>query len=146
MTDIYSRLAGRRPRAVVQAGAVLTVGLAVALALVDHAATRALSAGAIGVVALLALKLGLVNLQRHGVPASSAAIRTGSSDLRRVVDDATAEVERLAATIDPLAERLAHHEGLARRTEPAIAEFATLRHEVLYLRETVERIRTELDN
>ena len=63
----------------------------------------------------------------------------------RVVDTIGA-VDRLSADIEPLGERVDHQAMLAARTEPAIAEFATLRHEVLYLREAIERLRADLDS
>jgi hypothetical protein len=158
MNRILRELASRRVRTMVQVIAVVVVSAAGVLSVSDSGAARVVSTLVLGTLAVVALKLSLVLLQRHemlsaqvragaGAGAVGAELRTLATELdenRSVAEEARAEVTRLAAEVEPLIDSLEHQQGLLRRTEPAIAEFATLRHEVLYLRETLERLRTEL--
>jgi hypothetical protein len=157
MNRLLDLLADRKMRAAAQVLAVAAIGAAAALAFVDHSVARAGSVLLIGGVALVALKISLVLVQRQ--QALSAAVRNGFEGdrqlvtLRAEVDESRvateavrAEVDRLASTVDPLTDAIAHHHGLIRRTEPAVAEFSTMRHEVLYLREAVERLQSRLDS
>lgn len=155
MNRLLALLADRTMRTVAQLLAVAAIAAATALAFVDHSVARAGSAVLVGGVALVALKISLVLAQRQ--QALAAMVRTVPDDdpqleaLRADVDAALVAAEAARADLDgvesrvgPLVDALEHHHGLIRRTEPAIAEFSTMRHEVLYLREAVERLRTEL--
>lgn len=150
MNDPYTQLSGRRARAAAQLIALVGVAAAVGLATVDNGLARAGSALVLGCLVLVALKIGLVALQRQN--SSPPVIRVEASTLSddvagvaAIANEARSEVERLASTIDPLSEELAHQESLSRRSEPVVAEFVTLRHEVTYLREAVDRLRAERD-
>ena len=143
MNRLLDLLADRKMRAAAQMLAVAAIVAAAALAFVDHAVARAGSVLLIGGVALVALKISLVVVQRQ--QALSAAVRNGFEGDQQLVI-LRAEVDRLASTVDPLTDALEHHHGLIRRTEPAVAEFSTMRHEVLYLREAVERLQSQLDS
>lgn len=155
MNRLLALLTDRTMRTLAQLLAVAAIAAATALAFVDHSVARAGSAVLVGVVALVALKISLVLVQRQ--QALSAMVRTVPDDdpqlktLRADVDTALiateatrADLDRVEGRVGPLVDALEHHHGLIRRTEPAIAEFSTMRHEVLYLREAVERLRTEL--
>jgi hypothetical protein len=152
MGDMYSRLTGRRARLLVQAATMVAVLAAVALAWVEEPLARAAAAVLLGGVATAGVKLGLVGLQRlAAVPVSTpqvdlSATQRDIAEVRARVVDTIGAVDRLSADIEPLGERVDHQAMLAARTEPAIAEFATLRHEVLYLREAIERLRADLDS
>jgi len=160
MTEIYALLTTRRARAGAQLGALLVVAIAVALASLDDAAARAVAALLLGGLALVSLKLGLVALQRHhqhqqprpvmavdgATSGELVTLRSEVDQIRLRISDVVEQVDRLASSVDPLVDEISHQRGLSRRTEPAIAEFSTLRHEVLYLREAVDRLRVDSES
>lgn len=151
MSGLINRLTTRTTRAAIQVAAAVMILVAVGVALIDHTATRALSTALIGVVALLGVKLGLIasiaaKRSLVGVEANSQ-LNAQMEDLTRQVDhfrpqvrEATAELTRIASETSGLSAEMEPMSMLIRRTEASIAEFSTLRHEVTYLRETVDRL------
>jgi hypothetical protein len=151
MSGLGDQLTARRSRVAIQVAAALTVLAAVGLALIDDSLTRALSAALVGLVALIGVKIaliGLINARRAvarldkypSLDARARELALQLDELGRRLDALEAELartaienQRLGAEIEPLA-------MLTRRTEPAIAEFSVLRHEVLYLRENLDRL------
>jgi hypothetical protein len=141
-------------RTLVQVIAVVAVSVACVLSVNDSGAARWASTLVLGTLAIVALKLNLVLLQRLERLSVSVDAGPSGTELRKLATDvdenrslaqeASAEVRRLVSEVGPLIDSLEHQQGLLRRTEPAIAEFATLRHEVRYLRERLERLTAEL--
>jgi hypothetical protein len=109
MSDILTKLSQRRTRAFMQIGAAFAIGGSVALALIDHAEARALSAATIGLLTIFVAKLSLVNLQRLGAlrlstPAPAPALdRHELDEVRAGAQRALDEVSRLASvpTVGP---------------------------------------------
>jgi hypothetical protein len=124
---------------VIQLLAIIGVVVAAAVAAFDSAAARVVSVVLIGLIAVVALKLALVSLslqQRLGVGTDRRSVAASSDELHELqsrIAEFSTRAQMLTDEVEPMV-------TLTRRTEPAIAELATLRHEVLYLREAVDRI------
>ncbi|MDW3220455.1 MAG: hypothetical protein R8F63_17740 [Acidimicrobiales bacterium] len=145
MTSHIDRMRTRNVRAVLQIGAAAGVVAAVGLAFVDDDLARAGAVALLGGVILVVLKASMVAAQaaatvRPVAAAPPAASPTEVRELRAEHEALLAEHRQSQAEIVELRDRLETVTSLARRIEPSVAESATLRHEMTYLRETVERL------
>ncbi len=138
-------LSDRRARAYLQVLALAAIALAVGLATLGNAGPDAAAILLVGGVCLLSLKAGLISLNRRSPGEPTESIRAELDGLRRMCDAQAADIESLGQATPTLTTSLEHQAVLIQRTEPALAEFATLRHEVAYLREALERLRCEVD-
>lgn len=137
MTSPYERLLERKWRSALQLAAAMVVAAASVVALLDSAAMRAVSVLLIGVLALVGLKVSLVGFQRVARVERRATAQVAEPPTDSISAD---EVDGMKAMIAELRAEVATLATLTRRNEPALAEFATLRHEVTYLRETLSRL------
>jgi hypothetical protein len=150
---VYDQLSVRKVRSVVQFVALAAVVLAAILSGSPGTAERVVGSLLLGGLTLAAFKVCLVALHRGTVIQSELA------QFRHVCEQQTQTISSLTEALDleaansrqiceqhiSLSEALEHQRGLSERTEPILAEFVTLRQEVLYLRESVERLRSEID-
>ena len=126
MFTFHEQLQIRRTRALFQILITAFLVGAVGLAAVEHAGARAVSAGLLGVLLLVVLKLTLITFCASQFSSEVAAEPP-------VAELTSTEPHMADSPEDPTA-----LVSLVRRLEDAIAETVVLRHEVTYLRETIE--------
>jgi hypothetical protein len=141
----FRSLTDRRMRVFIQLLASATVALAALLATFHNTGADIGGVLLVGGIGLFSLKIGLMSLNRRVLAEPTETFVAELEDLRQTCDAQRAEIESLAQTVPALTGALEHQTGLVHRTEPALAEFAILRHEVAYLREALERLRSEVD-
>ncbi|NCG24334.1 MAG: hypothetical protein GWP47_09440 [Actinobacteria bacterium] len=147
---VYDQLSVRKVRSVVQFVALAAVVLAAILSGSPGTAERVVGSLLLGGLTLFAFKLSLVALHRGTLKETRAtpALQSEVVDIQSEVVDIQSEMAHIRQICEQhisLGEALEHQRGLSERTEPVLAEFATLRQEVLYLRESVESLRSEID-
>ncbi|GJM37528.1 MAG: hypothetical protein DHS20C19_08950 [Acidimicrobiales bacterium] len=152
MTSHIDRMRTRRVRAILQIGAATAVVAAVGLAFVDDDLARAGAVALLGGVLLVVLKATMMAGQaaatsRHGLDRVTAASPVEVRSLQAAHDALRSEHDALLADhyasqteVAELRARIETLASLARRVEPSVADNASLRHEMTYLRETVERL------
>jgi hypothetical protein len=147
---VYDQLSVRKIRSVVQFVALAAVVLAAILSGSPGTAERVVGSLLLGGLTLFAFKLSLVALHRRplkeirATPALQSEVVDIQSEMAHIQSE-MAHIRQIYEQHISLGEALEHQRGLSERTEPALAEFATHRQEVLYLRESVERLRSEID-